>query len=253
MFFSKKNRVFRKIGFYSDQNGIVNRYKREKYNWNIHLSNSKKFILRSLQTKKKETALILGSGWLLDVPIDELSKNFSKVVLFDVRHPKKILEQLKNFPNVVTQEIDLTGYSEILLKISNKTDILNLQPDNKHLDLIKSYNADFIVSLNLLNQLDIFLIDFLRSRFCFSEEILKLFSKKIQTEHFNLLTVNKSCLITDYIQENYEKEQKINEKQLVFSDFPKAKFEENWDWIFETNGKYNEFSKNIFKVKAIDF
>lgn len=249
----KKNRIFRKIGFYSDQNGILNRYKREKKNWDNHLEKTKKFILKSAETKGKETVLVFGSGWLLDIPIEELSKQFKKVVLFDVSHPDKVLKYLKKFKNVETVELDLTGYSSIIQEITGNTDILNLIPETKYVEIIKNINADFFVSVNLLNQLDILLVDFITSKNDFSDEIIKKFRKKIQNEHLALLPKNKSCLITDYLQMNYNKDSKINETELIYTQFPISNYEENWEWIFDTKGTYNEFSKIIFKVKGIDF
>ena len=76
------NRVLRKFGFKKDQNGIINRYLREKGSWKTHLSNTKKFITDFTKNKAKNSCVVLGSGWLLDVPIEYLtriSRHFFKV------------------------------------------------------------------------------------------------------------------------------------------------------------------------------
>lgn len=80
-----------KMGFIQDQNGIIRRFKREKQNWDDHMTQSKSFILKSAKNKENlpdnlsakqadkagVTCAVLGSGWLLDLPLDELSEMFT--------------------------------------------------------------------------------------------------------------------------------------------------------------------------------
>lgn len=61
-------RILRKMKILSDQQGIINRYLREKDVWNEHLENSKSFITGCLKKRMARNILILGSGWLLDLP-----------------------------------------------------------------------------------------------------------------------------------------------------------------------------------------
>ncbi|MDX9697808.1 MAG: hypothetical protein RBT49_18595, partial [Bacteroidales bacterium] len=73
--------VLQKMQYTSDQQGIIKRYLREKEGWDIHISKTKQAVLQSSNTKKKGKVLVLGSGWLLDCPINELSQNFDEVIL----------------------------------------------------------------------------------------------------------------------------------------------------------------------------
>ena len=45
------NLMLGKMDYFSDQQGIIRRYQREKEGWDIHLNNSKQFILESSKTK----------------------------------------------------------------------------------------------------------------------------------------------------------------------------------------------------------
>ena len=76
MFLNKRQIILKKFGFFKDQNGIINRYLREKEAWQAHLSNTRDFIINSSMNKDNSKAVILGSGWLLDIPVDELSKKY---------------------------------------------------------------------------------------------------------------------------------------------------------------------------------
>ena len=78
---SKQRKLLRKLGFFLDSEGILNRYYREKGAWDSHLENTKKAILQSAESKGKNIAVVLGSGWLLDVPLAELAEMFGKVYL----------------------------------------------------------------------------------------------------------------------------------------------------------------------------
>jgi len=88
--FSKSDQLLRKMEYISDQRGIINRYINEGKNWNLHLENTKKYIINSTKTKNKENVAILGSGWLLDLPLSFLNENFKTIYLVDIYHPRQI-------------------------------------------------------------------------------------------------------------------------------------------------------------------
>ena len=75
------------MGYLSDQKGIMNRYLNQQGGWDSHLDNSKRFIERSAFLKNKRSVAVLGSGWLLDVPIDYIAQEFGEVYLVDIAHP----------------------------------------------------------------------------------------------------------------------------------------------------------------------
>jgi len=99
----------RRMGFLRDQEGIMNRYLREKGNWDPHLNHSKEFILRCFRDDRIQTVAVLGSGWLLDVPLDEMAKRFSTIYLVDIRHPPQIRKKVEPMSRVRLIEADLTG------------------------------------------------------------------------------------------------------------------------------------------------
>jgi len=253
MFFNNKNKYFKKIGYYKDQNGIIKRYLREKNNWDLHLENTKSFILESAKNKNKNKAIIFGSGWLLDVPIEKLAEMFEQVILIDIFHPNEILKKISSYKNIKTLELDITGYSKPICLFQKQASLTNLEPEKKAFDLINSFDCDFFVSLNILNQLDILLIDYLTYNWTILESEILEFRKKIQKEHLNLLPLQKSCLITDYEEENYAGNNLIKSKNLIHTDLPTSKFSNSWQWIFDTQKTYNNYSKTILNVKAIDF
>lgn len=253
--------ILRKFKYKADQQGIANRYINQQENWASHLQNTKEFILESAESKNKNFAVVLGSGWWLDVPIAEICDIYNKVYLVDIIHPKQIVHKARKFENIEFIQTDLTGLTEKILEIvknfkknKQKPDLQELKNEIRNFGLPNEIQPDFVVSVNLLNQLDILLLSFLEKNNIYTETELQNFRTQIQQSHINSLPKNKSCLITDFHETNFNSNDVLqNEKKLVFAKFPKPKFEKQWDWKFDLNGNYRKNMKTIFKVKAMDF
>lgn len=237
-------------GYIVDQSGIINRYLREKDNWDIHLNNTKNYILQSLKNQENTNSIaVLGSGFLLDFPIDEAIKIYDKIYLFDINHPQKIVSLAKKNPKIELITIDL-NFGAMLLAQKSKT----FEEFCQKLDSIEitiDFNKfDFIVSLNILNQLDILLCDYLIKKFELKEEETLIVRKKIQENHLKCLIKNKSCIITDYMQvdTNIQSKEIISKNSLYCTI--NGQNTEYWDWIFDTMGMYKEDYQTTLKVMA---
>ncbi|NOZ48162.1 MAG: hypothetical protein GXO79_15495 [Chlorobi bacterium] len=253
--FQKKNKAPKTLGLINDQAGIINRYLREKEGWNSHLNHTKKFILDFLKNKKGNIAL-LGSGWLLDVPVEEISDAFENVYLIDIYHPPQVQHQLKKYKNVFCIESDITGglineiYTEYK-KNRGKQEKINLEQLTFQEYSLENLDINVAISINLLSQLDTLLADFLIAQKLVSEDYLEDFRKKVQESHIMFLKKYKSCLITDFEEWVFNTElNKITTKKLIYCEVPHDKNTRNWDWLFDMSGMYNDKKKTIMKVMA---
>lgn len=95
--------------------------------------------------RQKRTAVVLGSGLLRDVPIEELARDFDTVVLVDLIHLASVRLWLlaKPYRNVRLIERDLSGYDD--LAAGRKPEPLGFLRSVPYLD--------FVVSANLLSQI----------------------------------------------------------------------------------------------------
>lgn len=253
---SVKNKVLRKFGFKKDQNGIINRYLREKDGWKSHLANTGNFVLHSAKEKEKESCVVLGSGWLLDIPIENLKEDFKKVYLVDIVHPEQITHKYRKFENIEFIKVDISGYIEPVYNFikENKKKKAPLNKIVPHFpkdfeNLLK--NASFVVSVNILNQLDILICDYLKKQEIYSDEEIRNFRKIIQQKHIDLLPKNKSCIITDYEELNYDDHMNlIKSKLLVHIKLPDGKDIRKWKWNFDLRKTYHQNYKTVFKVMA---
>jgi hypothetical protein len=251
-------KILRKFGFKTDQEGIINRYFREEGGWNEHLKKTKKYILQVADNKQKGSVVILGSGWLLDVPLQELSDQFDKVVLVDVVHPRQIEHKVKKMPNVKLLSEDVTGlvtpvFERLKSKKPPKIPLSEIKPDYDHQLISELKKASLVVSVNLLNQLDILICDYIDKFKLYNKEEINSFRKLIQTNHLQLLPADKSALITDYEELNLDKNDKvINRRKLVHISIPNEKEAAKWKWSFDLKKTYHADSKTIFKVVAVE-
>lgn len=246
------------MGYLSDQEGIMNRYLREKENWEPHLTHSKNFINESFRDKDIQSVAVLGSGWLLDVPIKSLSKRFKKVLLLDINHPAQIRKKVEGFKNVTLQELDLTGGAvQFAWKLRKKNDefyskyvLEDFQPQIPKLDM----QPDALISLNLLNQLDIHVVDFIRKKHnCFMPDEYRRFRRVLQEFHINWISKQPGCLISDMIETTESADGETTSKNLAHADMPEFSRAEEWIWDFDLSGTYTEKKQTRFTVRALEW
>lgn len=236
----------------------MSRYLREKENWDSHLKHTKEFIIGSFQDPGIKTIALLGSGWLLDVPLEKLSERFEKVLLLDIHHPPQIRKKVKHFSNVEVQEIDITGggikFTCELNKLSPKkiesSSLLSFKPSVPEM----RFEPDAFISLNILNQLDILLLDYLKTNYsCFKEDDFNKFRKDIQEFHLDWISNKPGCLISDVEEENIDKSGASTKNKLIHSEFPKHFRSKQWVWDFDLSGFYHSHLQTKMMVQAIEW
>lgn len=236
----------------------MNRYLREQENWQEHLDNTKQFIINSFQDKNIKSLAVLGSGWLLDLPLKELSEKFKKIVLVDVYHPPQIVKKTAPYKNITLFETDISGggikFCWELRKAKGEHFSKYILDEFKPQRPTLPFTTDAYISLNLLNQLDILLVDYLKKKNVRIVGVeIKRFRKTIQQFHINWITKNPGCLITDMAELNQENEQPVKEQKLVYVDLPKSNRTKEWIWDFDLSETYRTGLKTKMKVKAVEW
>ena len=246
-------KVLKKMNYISDQEGIIRRFLREQNGWQSHLSRTSSFILSVLEKHETNHIVVLGSGWLLDFPLEDILSLVQKIDLVDVYFPAQILKKAAKYSKVECIKADITGgYIQSVYDQLRNTDkvfkIPEIKPDNP----IFPKQGKLVISLNILNQLDILLIDYICSKIVMETEQIQSLRQILQESHINLLQEHSFILISDY------KELLINrrgdvleEKELIFTRFPQGKIVEEWDWFFDSHQLYNSRGNTLMKVKAV--
>lgn len=244
-----RRRGVRKLGYISDQQGIINRYLREQGGWDSHLMRTRDFIMERVRTEEPDTVTILGSGWLLDVPLEELASICGHINLVDINHPAQVRRKVVDYKNVSLIEDDITGGVTGIIRNAIKNDISPAAID------IPRYKPDYerglVVSVNLLTQLDMIPADYLAARIDGSREELREFRKKIQESHITFLREQTSLLISDCQEEIWRDDERVEVNDLLFTSFPGGEMKREWMWDFDTGGSYYRRSRVLFRVRAV--
>ena len=103
------NHIIKRMGFVRDQEGIMNRYLREQSNWENHLTRTRRFIQTSFNNVALKSVAVLGSGWLLDVPLDDLRHRFDRIFLVDIHHPPQVRRKVRDLDHLELVTADLSG------------------------------------------------------------------------------------------------------------------------------------------------
>ena len=250
-------RILSRTGYLNDQQGILSRYLREQEEWGTHLQNTQKFIISAVEDSDAASIAILGSGWCLDVPVEFLVKNFERVYLVDLWHPQSVKHKLNKFENVSFISADMTGgliqlaYNEIKKKTDLST-LLERIHDRPAWSL--PVIAEYVVSVNVLNQLDILIVDYIKSKLKSSNSVFLPLRKKIQQDHLYLMQAGRSCMISDYEERQVDKTGRVVQKtRSLFIDFPEEKIQKKWCWKFDNCRSYHPKYNTELQVLAAKF
>lgn len=178
----------RKLGYVHEAVSIWSRYRRCKSAWHEHIDHSKQAIERAVERCGSfNTAVILGSGMLYDIPIALLSERFERVLLVDIVHLWPARFKARNLPNVTFVQEDVTGLADALITNPAGT-IASPEPPAfaSHLQ-----GVDLVVSANLLSQLPLLPAAWLRSHpLCgdaFTEADIETFCQTLMRQHLEAL------------------------------------------------------------------
>lgn len=242
-----------KMGYRPIQAGIMRRFLREEGAWGSHLNKTREYILESIKETNPRSVRILGSGWLLDIPIQELINVCESIVLVDIIHPPQVVNKYSKYSNVTFESADITGGLVDLCYSQSKK---GFEYDS-FIDQLQSvkpiiFSEDLIISANLTSQLSVMLTDYLSAKLKLTNTQITSVAEVIQQKHLEILPRNKSVLITDFEEEYYDEDDKfIGSKPTVYINLPVNGTRKEWGWKFDTKMFYKEDCKTILKVVAV--
>jgi len=103
---------WRRMGYLREQIAIKARLRRHRSAWRPHLETSRRQVLSAaLACPRGGTALLLGAGLQQDLPLEELSAHFGRVILADLVHTplNRALARRRGRGNIGFVEFDAAG------------------------------------------------------------------------------------------------------------------------------------------------
>ena len=243
--------------YYDYQQGLIQRHLNQEGGWDSHLEHCRNFILKALDLYKPTRITVLGSGWLLDLPISEMIEIADKVCLVDIIHPPEVISQVSDLKKIELVEQDITGglIKEVWGKTRKHT-FLNRLKTLEDIIIPEYQPADdpgMVLSLNILTQLEALPVKLITKHAKIEDDSFKRFCAAIQKKHIDFLKKHPSVLITDISEVITNQGGGVTEKQTLLTDLPEAGFKEEWTWNFELVSSDFYRSKSAFRVIAISF
>jgi hypothetical protein len=141
----------REMGYLHELIGIRHRFRQCRSAWQPHCDHSRQVIRAAIERcRQRRKAIVLGSGWLLDVPLAELCAGFREVILVDLLHPLATRWRTRRFQNVSLLVADVSGTAEAVWQAVEHCSSLPRSMPNL---FIGDQEVDLVASLNLLSQL----------------------------------------------------------------------------------------------------
>src|SRR4051812_15117335 len=76
------------MGYLRELRGIRRRYRQWRWAWEPHCATTRDLIRAAMnRCRRRRKAVLFGTGYLHDVPLEELAAAFGSVVLVDLAHP----------------------------------------------------------------------------------------------------------------------------------------------------------------------
>jgi hypothetical protein len=180
------SRPIRGMGYLRELMGIRGRAWRCWQAWQPHLERSKAIIRAAIALcKQRRKAVILGSGMLYDVPIEELSGAFREVLLVDIVHPLKSWLPRLGYPNLRRVTADVTGTVDEVFRVG-KLPHASLPRTEPRL-FLDDPEIDLVISLNLLSQLPVVPASYLERAGPHAPEAIAAFTRHLISSHLAYL------------------------------------------------------------------
>lgn len=210
----------RRMGYGREMVALEARHGRCREAWRPHLDASRRLIGRAAASAPRTgRAVVLGSGPLLDIPLEDLAARFDRVELVDIVHPRSTRRRVRKLANVDLVEADVSGAAfdiyglaitaepaekrppppiglrgqscAVIHKTITETAALGAAlttlPEPKPDDGLVA-GADFVVSANLMSQLALLPLDWVASECPWADETAQLgFARQVVDHHLALL------------------------------------------------------------------
>ena len=151
------------MGYVRELAGIGVRNHQSEKAWRGHLAATCGAILEAAdRCPRTEKALVMGSGLLLDIPLEELSHRFRQVVLADIVHFRRVRRAARRYPNVTLVQIDVTGIAKAVFDLARRGRPVPLP--ERSVDLFLDDGFDLVASVNLLSQLPVVPAEYLAAK-----------------------------------------------------------------------------------------
>jgi hypothetical protein len=223
-------RAARKLGYLREVLNIRRAHRWWANAWEPHFQRTRETIRHGIsRCSRRRVAVIIGSGWLHDIPLDELAAGFEEVRLVDVVHPLPIRWQVRRLRNVHLVTHDITGTTEGVFAVADDGNrpLPTSGPTLYHDDP----TIDLVASVNILSQLPYLHVDYLLGRPHSRAEVFA-YARQVIRAHLDYLvaTPGTKVCIADVASMTVSRTGKVVEETSTLYGEPFPWAGETWLW-----------------------
>ncbi len=176
----------REMGYLHELHGIRRRWRQSRRAWEPHCRHSAAVLLAAVKRcPRRRKAVVLGSGFLHDVPLAALADAFERVVLVDLLHPLAARWQARRLRNVQFLAADVSATAR---EVWQAVEAPGTPLPRSHPDLfLGDDEVDLVASVNLLSQLPCLPEQYLRGLHAASEEQINDYGRDVVQAHLDYL------------------------------------------------------------------
>jgi hypothetical protein len=173
------------MGYKRELFGIRRRWRQWRRAWQPHCDHTRRLRQRSAaESSRRRKAVVLGSGFLHDVPFDELCGSFERVVLVDLIHPFSTRQRARRRG----VELLAADVSETVEKVWLAVERPGTPLPGSHPHLfLGDEDVDFVASVNLLSQLPCMPEHYLLRWMLHPREQVAAYCRDVVEAHLNYL------------------------------------------------------------------
>ena len=233
-------RPARRLGYLKEAVAINARYRRLGRVWGDHLERSRAVIAEAVERcPRRRTALVIGSGLLLDIPLAALAGGFERVLLADLVHLRAARRAAARHTNAEMVTADVTGLvGDFERRVAEGWRGDPVPTPDAFLDMP---DLDLVVSANVLAQLAIFPAAALQRRAGLDGDALDAFCRDVVQCHLDYLGRFDApvCLITERRREAFDRNGgRLSDQDALFGvTLPGGGAE--WSWTLAPPGEVN--------------
>lgn len=198
----------RRLGYLAEAVALGARHRRQRLGWEPHAAACRRFITQAAALAPAGgRAVVIGSGLLIEIPLDALRARFDEVLLIDMVHTRSVRRRTAGMPNVRLIELDVSGALDALdAALTAKTRTLPTGfappalPGSRAEGAPNGAPVSFAVSCNLLSQLPLMPLDAIDRRAPAIPDAERLaFAQRLATDHLRWLAglATRSALFSD--------------------------------------------------------
>lgn len=236
----------RRFGLLQESVALWSRGLRQRKAWAEHHARCRRLVAEvAAELPQHRKAVILGSGFLRDIPLNALCQGFDEVVLVDIVHLPPVRLRLLPRRNVRLLTSDLTGAMAWLAgEADGRADPLA--------GLIADEAVDLVVSANLLSQLAWPVADWLEDHPARAAALPSDMPARCIAWHLDDLSRFKGhvCLISDVEMVERERDGAIHDRLDLTYGVKLPPEDESWLWPVAPFGEAERDREFVHKVCA---